>query len=294
MRRILRTLAISLIAIPIGLAVSLCNADVASYVARRVNLFNGEWITSVNAAGTGTSNIIRSNSSNYTDINTTGGFINFLLNGVSESFITADAFYFDSGTSFRIASNSGDGADNTSICVGAGGVCNRTRSGTVTTYGNEVASVGGNVEIATGDSGSDSFTVYQGSTLKLDLATNATFSTDIAFSGAGNGVANITDGAVTAAGTTIADAYQLTASFSMVGGGSGGGVKLVDLGVGELQYVRNSSGGNITVYPNASGAFIQGKGAGVGATVASNQSVLCFQRTAGATGIHVCSLLTGF
>lgn len=36
MRRALRTLAISLIAIPIGLAVSLCNADVASYVASQL------------------------------------------------------------------------------------------------------------------------------------------------------------------------------------------------------------------------------------------------------------------
>lgn len=290
MRRALRTFCIALIALPIGLAVSLCNADVASYVARRVNLFNGEWITSVNAAGTGTNNLIRSNASNYTDINGTS-FIDFLIGGTNESFIANDAFVFDSGTNFKITTNTGDGADTGRICMlGAGTSDDAARGAYVCTNGNEVGS--GRLYLGSGSAGITTLDTANFYIRNVDTSIKWLFDASGNISGdATNGgriyfqraLRGVSDnmGTLAAAGSTQTDAAALPTTVTRVTGANGTvGVKLPAIGSAivagqEMTIINSSTTSVLKLYSAAAGELITGQAGTTAISMAAKTIARC-------------------
>ena len=76
--------------------------------------------------------------------------------------------------------------------------------------------------------------------------------------------------ALTAAGTTIADALQLTARFNQVGtAASGTGVKLPDAEIGEVVVVQNLGANNLEVYPHSASGVLNAASAGGAITLAA-------------------------
>lgn len=67
-----------------------------------------------------------------------------------------------SGSSFLLRGASSDGADNLIGCLASGGTCGRTRGAYVAVNGNEVSSVGGNLDLGTGDGANDAINHYIG------------------------------------------------------------------------------------------------------------------------------------
>lgn len=84
-----------------------------------------------------------------------------------------------------------------------------------------------------------------------------------------NGQVNAT---VAAAGTTIADATDLTASISVIASGTGG-VQLLSGEVGDEQEILNVSGAQITVYPDSTSGRINNLSAGTGFALGNNTAV---------------------
>ena len=87
------------------------------------------------------------------------------------------------------------------------------------------------------------------------------------------------NGSVAAAGTTIADATDLTASISVVASGTGG-VQLFSAMIGDEQEILNISGSTITVYPDSTSSRINSLSAGTGFTLGNNTAVKCRKFTA--------------
>jgi hypothetical protein len=76
---------------------------------------------------------------------------------------------------------------------------------------------------------------------------------------------------VTAAGTTIADAFDLTTSINVVTTATANqGVQLPSAEVGDEVDICNFSGASIIVYPDAAANRINGLNAGGGFTLANN------------------------
>lgn len=82
------------------------------------------------------------------------------------------------------------------------------------------------------------------------------------------------NGSVAAAGSSISDATDLTASINVVTSGSGG-VQLYSAMIGDEQEILNISGVQITVYPDSSSARINNLSAGSGFVLANNTAVKC-------------------
>ena len=97
--------------------------------------------------------------------------------------------------------------------------------------------------------------------------------------GAAKAIGGQVNGSVAAAGTTIADATDLTASISVVTSGTGG-VQLYAAEIGDEQEILNLSGVTITVYPDSSSGRINALTAGVGFSLANNTAVKCRKFTA--------------
>lgn len=82
------------------------------------------------------------------------------------------------------------------------------------------------------------------------------------------------NGAVVAAGTTIATATTLTASINVVTSGTGG-VDLPSAMIGDEVEILNLSGAPVTVYPDSTSGRINGLSAGGGFTLGNNTAVKC-------------------
>lgn len=67
-----------------------------------------------------------------------------------------------------------DGTDNKYMCVASGGACSRTRGAFLALNGNEVASVGGNIDISTGDGANDAVNIYNGASLSWSFNNTGT------------------------------------------------------------------------------------------------------------------------
>lgn len=79
---------------------------------------------------------------------------------------------------------------------------------------------------------------------------------------------------ITAAGTTITDATQLTKPITVVGTtASGTGVKLSKRFAGALIIIKNSGAETLTIFPHVSGATINGSAS---VTLATTKSALLF------------------
>lgn len=97
-----------------------------------------------------------------------------LGNGIPEALNSLSTFSTIKGTATEslIAANTDDAADSLYLCVAGGGSCTRTRGGYIALNGNEVSSVGGNVDISTGDGANDTINFYQGSSNIAYVDTN--------------------------------------------------------------------------------------------------------------------------
>jgi len=86
---------------------------------------------------------------------------------------------------------------------------------------------------------------------------------------------------VTAAGTIITDATDLTASISVITTATDAqGVQLVDCEINDSMEICNLGGGYVYVYPPKSTASINQLAAGAGFVLANNTAVVCRKYTA--------------
>lgn len=103
-----------------------------------------------------------------------------------------------------------------------------------------------------------------------------------------NTVGDVASG-LTATGTVITDAYDLTAvnsHFSTVA--SGTGCQLIACSPGDTQMVFNGQGTNaLLVYPPSSTETIQGGSAGAGFSVAANKTAIFTKYTATVWGANL-------
>ena len=82
--------------------------------------------------------------------------------------------------------------------------------------------------------------------------------------------------AVTAAGTTISDAFDLTTSINVITtAGASSGVQLPSAMVGDEIEILNLGANAVTVYPDSSANRINALSAGTGFVLAPNTAVKC-------------------
>lgn len=106
---------------------------------------------------------------------------------------------------------------------------------------------------------------------------------DIVLAKASTSVRQVTSATVTAAGTTITDATQLTSVFNRISTAAAGtGVKLWDAGNGTMIAVSNLGANDLEVYPPNASGVINSAAAGVALTLAAatNQIGLFFKVSA--------------
>lgn len=84
---------------------------------------------------------------------------------------------------------------------------------------------------------------------------------------------------VTAAGSTQGTATALTKTVNVITAGSGGGVILASVEIGDSWAICNISGGNVTIYP-ASGERINGLSTNTGFILANNTAATVQKFTA--------------
>lgn len=145
------------------------------------------------------------------------------------------------------------------------------------TTANDLMGLGMHPELAkrlSTDLSTDRGTLYESGTIKWavssgDLAQNATNGRDLVMSKANTALCPAVATALVAAGTTIADALQLTKAVSSVSTvASGTGVKLwAPSNHGAILIVKNSGASDLKVYPPTSGATINFGSAGAGITL---------------------------
>lgn len=92
--------------------------------------------------------------------------------------------------------------------------------------------------------------------------------------GSARAIGGQVNGSVAAAGSSISDATDLTASISVVTSGTGG-VQLYSAEIGDEQEILNISGATITVYPDSTSGRINALSAGSGFLLANNTAVKC-------------------
>lgn len=101
------------------------------------------------------------------------------------------------------------------------------------------------------------------------------------------GVTTLLETGITAAGTTIADAYDLTKALSVVTTTAAGtGVQLDDAKVGAQREVKNLGANALLVYPEAAGTVINALAAGAGFSIAAGGSAT-FRRVSAALWVTV-------
>lgn len=84
-----------------------------------------------------------------------------------------------------------------------------------------------------------------------------------------------TSATVTAAGTTITDAFDLTASLNIITtAASGSGVQLYNGEIGDSQEIMNLGANTVVVYPDTSSNRINQLTAGAGFNLAPNTTVI--------------------
>lgn len=89
--------------------------------------------------------------------------------------------------------------------------------------------------------------------------------------------ANRASTAVTAAGTNLATATELTKPLNVLGTvASGTGVRIGKALIGELVWIRNSGANTVNIFPIMSTAAINGGTAGAAVTLATTKNALLF------------------
>lgn len=186
--------------------------------------------------------------------------------------------------------DSSDTNDNKQWTVGGGGLAGDvTRGGSIYVAGNEHANTGrvilqsgqhatGSVDIYTGTGSTARRWLFEGTgQLQQDGTNGAELRVERAQAPVTMAAANT----LTAAGTTISDALQLTAVVNNVTAAAAGtGVKLWDtLNTlsGYFVYIRNGGANAVSVYPPNGSGTINGGGAGVGVSVAAGSHAIFYK-----------------
>lgn len=213
-------------------------------------------------------------------------------------------------TTYTLLAGTLDGSDTARMAMSGGGALSSTRGGDIRLYGNEHASQPGDVSINAGgvtngsvDLGaSDATGTITASTAGLtrltveadgDLALDATNGGSIVITKVSTGVSQPAATGLTAAGTTITDALQLTSVYNNVTTAAAStGVKLWNPQVGGNVVVRNGGANNLALYPaNSSGTINGGSaGAAITLTTAAKQVANCAYV---ATNTWFCGVSTG-
>ncbi len=182
-----------------------------------------------------------------------------------------------------IGSLTANGTDNATVHISAA-TNSAARSPFISIFGNQVASDGGKLLISAGSEGADGRLIiltptsnpmqfYTNNALRWaingstgDLGQDATNGGSITMTKASTSIALPTGATLTAAGSSISDALQLTAVYNCVTTAAAStGVKLWAATVGTTLVVKNQGLNTIVVYPpDASGVIDDGSaGAGV-------------------------------
>lgn len=222
------------------------------------------------------------------------GVVTFLQNKARVWQINSTGLTFSN--EITIGADTADGADTKSVAIsGGGGTGGGSRGGTLFLYGNEHASLAGQVflqggsvttghvlvrstnasaEVRLQTNSSTRFAV-----ISADLVQDATNGGNILLTKASSFVAQPAATTISAAGSAIGDATQLAATFNNITTvAASTGVKLYDsTSNGYCIAVRNSGANNLNVYPpNASGT-INGGSAGAAVVVATTEVAVFFK-----------------
>lgn len=202
-----------------------------------------------------------------------------------------------SSQNYNVTLGTASGVDDQAIKIGPAGVATSSRCATMELYGANHASTPGNayfgsaavtgsvlfidgnggtgypVSIRTSATAGGSLLRRWGVDGNGDFGQDSTNGGSIAFAKADTGVLNTVGNGLTAAGTTIADALQLSSIVNNFGTvASGAGAKLSDsVRSGLLVYVRNGGANALLLYPpNASGT-INGGSTGAAVSIAATE-----------------------
>lgn len=201
---------------------------------------------------------------------------------------------------YTIHSGTSDASDTSSISIGGGGGSGATRGGGMFLYGNEHASLpavailqsgsasGGYVWIQS--NASNGQIVFTTNSLDRwsfdsngDLVQNASNGRNIYLSKAGTAVRESLQTGITAAGTIITDATDLTSVHSIVTTTAAStGVQLWDAPIGAMLTVVNRGANTLKVYPSSGSDAINTLGAGNPASLTAGLGGI-FIRNAAAT-----------
>ena len=185
----------------------------------------------------------------------------------------------------NIITSTSDGADNAYLALSGGGGIGSARGPNLFLYGNEVASIGGNLQLRAGVGG-DIITQHGDASSETQFRNNA-FQTMLKINNSGNLVMDATNGgyfvgtyadAVTATGSAIGDALQLTKCNNYITGGAlnTGVILPTNFPVGAMCVFSNFSGSDKKVYPNGSNQ-IEGLGAAGPFTLASSTDAIFYK-----------------
>lgn len=166
------------------------------------------------------------------------------------------------GDPYQILANTEDGADTKGVCIGGGGTTAQSRGASFCAYGNEETSTAGDINIKPGSTGTTTIygpagvAVFEVNSSGINVAT-------------GTSVMQAAVGALTAAGTTITDALQLSRVYNQVGTvASGTGVKLWDQS-GTPIIVQNLGANDLELYPPDADDVLNAASAGASLTLAA-------------------------
>lgn len=184
----------------------------------------------------------------------------------------------------EISTNTADAADSAAVSICGGGTCSTdgTRGAFIVLNGNESST--GTATVSAGSAGGA--LVLQGGgqvSVRTGLTTDVwafttngaltqgtTLGGNIVMTENNSGIAQNVNTAITAAGTSVTDATQLTGIYNIVSTvASSTGVKLWAGVVGHQIWVQNRGANNLELYPPDASGAINGASAGAGITLAA-------------------------
>lgn len=233
-----------------------------------------------------------------------GGSVNMAINGEVQvgsdgTNVTIAKPIKLGAASNALANNTIDGADTGTFSVSGGGAAGTTRGGTVYLYGNEESTDPGDISLQAGAVTGGEVTFHTNALRRWifteagDLQHDGTNGGIIRLTKASTSIAQRAESALTAAGTNLAGALQLTGVVHEVTTvGASSGVKLWTPTVGSTLIVRNGGANDLKLYPATTGQVINGNTAGnpITLTTAAKQIASCSYV---ASGRWICSVATG-
>lgn len=255
---------------------------------------NNTYIKARNAANSANINLVGTNASNQVSIAPDS---TLMINANNGATYYGSGLYA-SGAVPLLGVDTVDGTDNKSISLTAGTAASSARSGFVTASGNEVASIGGTVNIVGGNAASGNVRLAISNAAAQVRVVNASDSTAWYFDNAGTLTADGTNGGnivmtkaktgvvfpsgtVAATGSTQADAAALPTTVQRVTAADATkGVKLGALSTyttGQVILIANAAAAVLKLYSDAAGETINGTAGTTAFSIAANAVVQCYK-----------------